>query len=192
MTSKNLSTVASDVIGSYGNTARNIVNTYRFGGERVIGFVDARFQNVLHRGATRLGPTTVGNIVAAQKRISGYYAKGIQLTTGGALTVIDTVVDLAEKSVERLAANADAFDKASGTGAFGRLSRIAMPGATVVSNVVGKIEHQAGRIATKIAVAAPVTKGVKAKAKRTVSRKPVVKAVRAKRAVTARRRAARS
>lgn len=183
MTTKNLSTVASDVIESYGKTAKNVINAYRSGGERVIGFVDSRFESTLHRRATRLGPTAVGNIVATQKKISGYYTKGIELTTGGALSVVDTVVDLAAKSVERLAANADAFDKASGMNAFNRLSRFAIPGANAVSNVAGKIEHQAGRIATKIAAAKPSTKFTKAaKAKRTMSRKAVTKAASVKRA----------
>ena len=41
--SKSLSTVANEVIDSYGITAINVINTYRFGGERIVGFVDERF-----------------------------------------------------------------------------------------------------------------------------------------------------
>ena len=44
MSTKNLSSVATAVILSYGNTAINMINAYRVGGERVIGFVDQRFE----------------------------------------------------------------------------------------------------------------------------------------------------
>ena len=35
MSQKNLSSMATDVISTYGITATNVINTYRFGGERV-------------------------------------------------------------------------------------------------------------------------------------------------------------
>ena len=36
MSAKNLSTVACDLIESYGNTAKNVIDAYRAGGERVV------------------------------------------------------------------------------------------------------------------------------------------------------------
>ena len=36
MTAKNLSRVATDVIQAYGITATNVINTYRYGGERIM------------------------------------------------------------------------------------------------------------------------------------------------------------
>ena len=45
-----LSTVATAVIESYGNTAINVINAYRTGGERVIGFVDQRFEAAVNAG----------------------------------------------------------------------------------------------------------------------------------------------
>ena len=36
MSAKNLSTVANDLIESYGNTAKNVINAYRTGGERMV------------------------------------------------------------------------------------------------------------------------------------------------------------
>ena len=54
MSNKNLSSVATAVIESYGNTAINMINAYRVGGERVIGFVDQRFEAAVNTGAARL------------------------------------------------------------------------------------------------------------------------------------------
>jgi hypothetical protein len=47
VSNKSLSSVATAVIESYGNTAINMINAYRVGGERVIGFVDQRRTSVL-------------------------------------------------------------------------------------------------------------------------------------------------
>ena len=38
MSNKNLSTVATEVIAAYGITATNVINSYRYGGERLFGF----------------------------------------------------------------------------------------------------------------------------------------------------------
>ena len=180
MTIQNLSTVASDVIASYGKTAVNVINAYRAGGQRVIGFVDQRFESVLNRRALPLSTTMRGNLATVQKTISGYYVRGIQLSSGGAESVVHTVVDLAGKGVERIAANASTFDKAYGTNALGKLSSVVLPGAQIVSKVASKIEHQASQVAEKIAGEHAVVKA--APAKRKIARKPVVKAAPAKRA----------
>jgi len=178
MSIDNLSTVASDVIASYGKTAKNVIHAYRAGGTRAIGFVDQRFESVVERRAKRISPSVRDNLVSAQKTISGYYVKGIQLTTGGADSVIDTVVDLAAKGVQRIASNAATFDKASGMHALDTLSSVVLPGAQVVSKVASKIEQQLGQVADKIAGEAATVEV--APAKRKAVRKPL-KAAPAKR-----------
>ena len=187
MTIQNLSSVASDVITSYGKTAENVINAYRSGGQRVIGFVDQRFQNVLNRPALPLSTAMRGNLATVQKTISGYYVKGIELSSGGAQTVVHTVVDLAGKGVERIAANASSFDKAYGTRALDTLSGVVLPGAHVVSKVASSIEQRAGRVAEKIAGGQAAVKA--SPAKRKAVRKPLAKAAPAKRAVARKTRA---
>jgi hypothetical protein len=185
MSIENLSTVASDLITSYGKTAVNVINAYRVGGERVIGYVDQRFESVVNRRALPLSTSVRGNLVTVQKRISGYYVKGIQLSSGGAQTVVNTVVDLAGKSVERIAANATSIDKASGTSALDTLSSVVLPGAHVVSKLADRIEQRATQVAQKIA-------GAQASPAKRTTRKPIAKAAPAKRAVARKVRGTRS
>ena len=186
MTIQNLSTVASDVIASYGKTAANVIDAYRAGGKRVIGFVDQRFESVLNRRALPLSTSVRGNLATVQKTISGYYVKGIQLSSGGAHTVVNTVVDLAGKGVERIAASATTFNKAYGTTALDTLSSVVLPGAYVVGRLVDRVEQRSTQVAQKIA-------GVKASAaKPRATRKPLTKATPAKRAVTRKARGTRS
>ena len=47
MSAKNLSTVAADLIESYGNTAKNVIDAYRAGGERVVSLLEQRWNQAL-------------------------------------------------------------------------------------------------------------------------------------------------
>jgi hypothetical protein len=140
MPTKNLSTVANDVIESYGITAINVINSYRFGGERVIGFVDQRFESAVNRGAARLSQQVRDSLIGTQQRVSGYYTKGLHFGTERAETAVGVAVDLASKGVSLVAANAERFDNASNLGALEMLNRVALPAANVVSQVVDRIE----------------------------------------------------
>jgi hypothetical protein len=171
MTSKNLSTITTDVITSYGQTAQNVVKAYRAGGKRVIGFVDQRIGRAFEPLGQRLSPTVRANLASTQKRISGYYTKGIDLTTGGAESIVHTFVDLAANGVKRIAANAQSFDQGIGKNALDALSRAVLPGANAVHEVAGRIEEQTARIARRIAGDGAVVKAAKA------ARRKVAKAV---------------
>ena len=185
MSTKNLSSVATAVIESYGNTAINMINAYRVGGERVIGFVDQRFEAAVNTGAARLSDELRTNLIDTEKRISGYYAKGLQVGTDRAETVVSTAVELANKGVAGIAANAERFDQATKLGALGMLNRVAMPAATAMSEVVVRIEEGSSQLAKKVAGKPAIVKAAAKKAK-TVKKavaKSVKKAATTKKAV---------
>ena len=187
MTSRNLSTVATDVITSYGQTAQNVVKAYRAGGKRVIGFVDQRIERAFEPLGQRLSPTLRANFTSTHKRISGYTTKGIDLTTGGAESVVHTVVDLAANGVKRITAGAQSFDRGIGKNALDALSRAVLPGANAVHEVAGRIEEQSSRIARRIAGDGVVVKAAKAAQRKVTKAVPAVrrsvrKVVRARRA----------
>ena len=175
MTSTNLSTVATDVITSYGQTARNVVKATRVGGKRVVGFVDQRFERAIHPLGERLSPAMRANLASTRKRISGYYVKGIDVTTGGAESVVHTVVELAANGVKRLAAGAQSFDQALGTHALDQLSRAVLPGARAVHRVVGRIEQGSAKIAGRIAGDGVVIKAAKAARRNVAKAAPAVR-----------------
>jgi hypothetical protein len=163
--SKNLSSVATAVIESYGNTAINMINAYRVSGERVIGFVDQRFEAAVNTGAARLSDELRSNLIDTEKRISGYYAKGLQFGTERAESVVSTAVELANKGVDRFAANAERFDQATKLGALDMINRVALPAATAMSEVVVRIEEGSSQLAKKVAGKAAVVKAVTRKTK---------------------------
>ena len=85
---QNLSSVATDVITTYGITATNVINSYRFGGERLIGFVDERFAMAVNNGASALNKKIRANLIDNQQRISSYSVKGVHAGTDRAQQVV--------------------------------------------------------------------------------------------------------
>ena len=165
MSSKNLSSVATAVIESYGNTAINLINAYRVGGERVVGFVDQRFAAAVNTGASRLNDEFRSNLIGTEKRISGYYFKGLQIGSERAESAVSTVVDLANKGVYSIAANAERFDQATKIGALDMINRVTLPVANVVSQVVERIEQGSSQLAKKVAGKPAIVKAATKKAK---------------------------
>ena len=150
MSQKNLSTVANEVIATYGITATNVINTYRFGGERVAGFVDQRFASVVNRGAAALRKDLRSNLIDSQQRLTGYYVKGIHFGTDKAETVVGVAVDLATKGVSLVAENAVRIDRATNMNALDRLNRAVMPAADLVVKVADRIEEGSSELVKRV------------------------------------------
>ena len=183
MSQKNLSSVATDVIVTYGITATNVINTYRFGGERVAGFVDQRFAAAVNRGGAALRKDLRSNLIGSQQRVSGYCVKGVHFGTDQAQSVVGVAVDLATKGVSLVAANAERIDRATKLNALARLNRVARPAADLVVKVADRIEEGSSELVKRVsgkAIPAKALATIKLKAassKASASRKRVTKAV---------------
>jgi hypothetical protein len=182
MANQKLATVTNELIESYGNTAKNVINAYRVGNERAVVFMDQSFMAALDKAGTRLSTQARRSAVATEKKITAFYTKGIEMTSANADTVIEKAVELAGKGIVQVAANAGRFEKSTGVTALTTLATAAVPAAKAVTKVAARIEAQSGALACKIA-----SKSVKAKIatpKRVVAKKAVVtkKAVRAPKA----------
>jgi hypothetical protein len=160
MSTKNLSTVANEVIEAYGITTINVINAYRFGGERMIGFVDERFAEAVNRGAPTLSKQVRSNLIDGQQRVSGFYVKGLHYGTDRAQNAVGVAVDLASKGVNVVAANADRLDRATNLNALPRLNRAVMPAAKVVVQVVERIEEGSGKLVQRVSGKAVPAKAV--------------------------------
>ena len=171
MAHQKLATVTNELIASYGNTAKNVINAYRVGNERAVVFMDQSWLSAVNKAGTRLSAQARHNAVAAEKKLTSYYAKSVEMTSDNANNVVNKAVELAGKSVVQVAANAGRFEKSTGVTTLSALATAAVPAAQAVTKVAAKIEAQSGVLATKIA-----GKSVKAKvatAKRAVAKKVV-------------------
>jgi len=159
VTTRKISTVATDVIATYGITATNVINCYRFGGERLVSFMDARIASALDRGAA-LNKGIRTNLASGQRRVSGYTVKGVHLGTDRVQSVVGAAVDLATKGVSLVAANAERLDRAANLNALGTLNRVVMPVANVVGKLADRIEEASSELVRRAAGNAMPAKAV--------------------------------
>lgn len=179
MSNKNLATVTNELVVSYGNTAKNVINAYRVGNERAVSFVDQSWTTAVAKAGTRLSTEVRSNAVAAQRKLSGYYAKGVTLTSDSADVAVAKAVEFAGKGIDQVAANASRFDKALGKPAMTTLAVAAVPAAQAVSEVAAKLEAQSGVLVSKIAGNKVKTAAKKAVKRTVATAKKAVRKVKA-------------
>lgn len=151
MSAKNLSSVTTDAIESYGNAAKNVIQAYRLGNHRVAAYVDQSWEKALNRTASQLRSEVRKNALTAQKTISGMYVRGIVVTSDSADVVVSKVVELAGKGVHQVAVNASQFEKRTGVKALNSIAKAAVPAAIVVSGLADKLEQGSSRLANSVA-----------------------------------------
>ena len=151
MTAKNLSTITTDLITSYGKTARNMIHVYRMGNQRVARYVDQRWEQALAQSASELRNEVRKNAKAVQKTVNGLYLKGITISSDGAEGVVGKFVELAGKGVQQVAANASQFEQRTGIQTLNNLAAVAKPAVSVASVLADKIETRSGALASKVA-----------------------------------------
>lgn len=150
MSAKNLSTVASELITSYAKTATHIIDACEAGGERMVSLLEQRWNAALKQSRSELSAETVKNASAAQLAFSVYYTKGLNLTSNGARQVVSQLVKLAETGVERVAANASAFEEKTGVTTLDTLAQVTRPGVLALSKLAEQIEQTTASLAHKI------------------------------------------
>ena len=151
MTAKNLSTVATDLIECYGNTAKNVIEAYRAGGERAVSVLEQRWNTAFKQSRSQLTKDVAQNASAAQLAFSVFYSKGLTQTTKGAELVVSQLIKLAEAGVERVAANASLFEEKTGMSALNTIADVTKPGAVMLSQFAAKLEEKSAQLASKIA-----------------------------------------
>jgi hypothetical protein len=183
MANQKLATVTNELIESYGNTAKNVINAYRVGNERAAVFMDEQFVAALDKAGSRLSPKARKSALSAEQKLTAYYVRGVEVTSDNANMVVNKAVELAGKGVVQVSANAGRFEKSTGVTTLSSLATAAVPAAKAVTKVVAKIEAKSGELATKLA-----GKPVRAKAAKVAkATKTVVKATPAKAAAVAKK-----
>ena len=171
MSAKNLSTVATEVIETYGITATNVINSYRYGGERIIGFFDQRFASALDRSASALSKNLRSGLIDNQQRVSGFYVKGLHFGTDRAQSVVGVAVDLATKGVSVVASGATRLDSSANLNALDKLNSVVMPAATLLSNVAERIEEGSSHWVTRVSGKPMPAKALATRKLKTTTRK---------------------
>jgi hypothetical protein len=151
MTAKNLSTVATDIVETYGKTVINAIATYRVGSERLIDFVDHRVAAPAVGGASRLGDGLRINMIDARQRVRSVYLQGVATSATRANELVTTAVRVASKGIERFAAYADRVGATPMRSPIDILARAALPVAHRFSELAGRVENGSDRLVRRVA-----------------------------------------
>ncbi len=170
MTAKNLSTVVADVIQTYGITATNIINAYRFGGERFIGYVDTRIASAVSGVPAAFGKGLRSSLHDGHQRVSSFSVQSLHRGTDRAQRVVGVAVDLAAKGVNLMASNAVRVEQAANIDALDTLNRVVMPAAELVSQVAEKLEQGSSQLVRHAAGTAVPAKAVATRKLKTSTR----------------------
>jgi hypothetical protein len=157
MTAKNFSTVASDLITSYGNTASHVIEAVAAGGDRLVTGLEQRWNRALKEQRSELTAEVAKNAAAAQMAFSAYYSKGLTMTTQGAQQVVSQVTKLMEAGVDRAAANASSFEEKTGTRVLSGVAAATAPGLLALSKLAAQVEDKTAALASGVAGSARAT-----------------------------------
>ena len=158
-----LSTIAVDVVGLYGQTAKNIVATYRAATQRAAKGLDTRYGRLINRQS--LNGETKASLVDSQQRLSRLVVESVERITERATGAVDLVSNSAAQGIV-------AFDKqtawANDTMVVGAIRRINLPVARLSLQVAGRVNEASQRLSQR--VAGSLTAKAKRTAKATVKR----------------------
>jgi hypothetical protein len=150
MSAQQLSTLAYDVIVASGNTAKNVINAYRAGGERVGGLVEQRWDSAFAQSRPQLTAETAKNATAAKQIVGGYYTKGLTVASDSATDVVAQLVKVLGGGVERALAGVEMVQAKTGITTIDALAQASMPGVVALSTLAAQVEKKSAVLARKI------------------------------------------
>lgn len=148
--SRDLSATTQELVMAYGNTAKNMIDAYRAGGERLADYLEQRWDSALQASATRLTPEVQKNAQAAHRVFGSYCTKGLNVTTNSATAAVNEVVKWATSGLDQVVANAYRFEEKTGLGTLNRLAGFVAPAAQAVTRLAGQLEHKSGELLSKV------------------------------------------
>jgi hypothetical protein len=102
-----LTATAAQLVEAFGSTAHTAIDAYQAGGERLGRFAAQRWDVAFEQAKPQLSGETRRNAANARKVFSRYYRQGLQLSSHGAATAVDTLVQVAGSAIAR----ADAYGR---------------------------------------------------------------------------------
>ena len=159
MSTSNLSAAANETLQSCGQTAEALIGACRSGGNRVIGRVDAGWDGLVARGGARLSEQLRHDLVAAQREVSGFYAKGVDALSKLSTQAVQAVVKAATAGVDRLSGRVTSLEAMLAplplSSAIVIVQPIAAAGRDASGFVAARAKQVAARFEGDVVVATP-------------------------------------
>ena len=101
MNKQEFAPAAEQWIHQFDTGAHRAIAALRTGGEKVGGLARERWDSAFEASRPQLSRETQRNADRARKAFAGCYAKGLELSTAGAETAVETLVDTARTALAR-------------------------------------------------------------------------------------------
>ena len=168
-TNVTLNSIATDVVGRYGNAAKNLVAAYRTVSERALAANGSRYAKLVER-LPLVGEESKARIVAAERRVATIVGVGVERIADGYDRGIELVSGQMVKGLEAIAERTE-WTKDMFVVETAR--RINMPAAKLSLEIASRIDEAASTLSARAegaavepAVKKPVAKRVRRATKR--------------------------
>jgi len=149
----NLNAIAIDLVGHYGQTAKNLVATYRAGTERALNALSAGYEQLVEKQPLPWIKSEIkANLVGSQQRLARLMSDSVERIAGRADSAVDQV---SRRTVQGL----EAFDQrtawADDLMVVSALRKINLPVAKLSLRLAGRVDDASQRLSQRVAGSTP-------------------------------------
>ena len=141
-----LNAIAIDVVGLYGQTAKNIVATYRAGTQRAAKELSARYGQLVDRPS--FNGDIRANLVESQQRLTRLVVESVERIAARATGAVDVVSNSATQGIE-VFGRQTAWAK--DTMVVGAIRKINLPVAKLSLQIAGRVNEASQRLSQRVA-----------------------------------------
>lgn len=151
MSTQTLSSVASLVVGQYGQAGTLLLGTYRTGAQRLANGVGTRYAALLNsRYLPLLNEGAKARLIKAERKIAGLVEGGIVVGSDRAAQAIEVLTSGVNNGIHRVAETVDRVESALDTTAFTTVGNLTVPAAKVSLEIATLVVNGAKRLSTSV------------------------------------------
>lgn len=151
MSTQTLSSVATHVVGRYGQVGKLIVGTYRAGAQRVLSGANTRYVKYLNsRSLPLVNELVKSSLIDVQQQFTGLIEGGITSGSDLAEQAIDRLAGGVNNGIHRLAETAERVESAFDTTAITTIGSLSMPAAQVSLEIANRAVEGTKRLSARV------------------------------------------
>jgi hypothetical protein len=151
MSTQTFSSVASHVVGQYGQIGKLVIGTYRVGAQRLVSGANARYTQFLtDRSLPLVTPAVKASLLNVQNRIAELIESGITRGSDRADRAVELVASGVSGGIERVAATAARVESAFNTTALSTVGSLTLPVAQVSLAIANRAVNGTKRLSERV------------------------------------------
>jgi hypothetical protein len=151
MSTQTFSSVASHVVGQYGQVGKLVIGAYRVGAQRLVSGANARYAQFLtNRSLPLVNAAVKTSLINVQNRIAGLIESGIATGSDRADRAVDLVAGGVSGGIERVAATAARVESAFNTTALSTVGSLTLPVAQVSLAIANRAVDGTKRLSARV------------------------------------------